>query len=224
MRDGMRGYVVCATPRSGSNYLCQLLASTGSLGRPLEYFNAVGRRKYDDPDYPEDPHDQLGRVLTTGATGNGVYGVKVHPFQLEPLLDQIDPFTDLPDARAVWIRRRDRLGQALSWARAKQTGQHRASDPAEGEPRFEREFLERSWAFLELQDSFWAEHLGSRGIPTLEVSYEELSEAPQPQIDRIAEFLGVPGSVLADPSQVTVRVQRDAVTEEWRARYLAADS
>ena len=112
--DRPRGYVVCAAPRTGSNYLCQLLASTGLLGRPREYFNAVGRRKYDDPDYPEHPRLQLRQVLSTGATSNRVYGVKVHAFQLAPLLDVIDPFAVLPRVRAVRLRRDDTLRQALS--------------------------------------------------------------------------------------------------------------
>lgn len=218
----MRGYVVCATPRSGSNFLCQLLASTGSLGTPREYFNVVGRRKYDDPDYPEDPHEQLRRVVTTGATGNGVYGVKVHPFQLAPLLHRMDVFAELPDARALWIRRRDRLGQALSWARAQQTGQHRAGDPAEGEATFAPEAIERCRSRLGDQETFWAEHLDSRGVPTLQVFYEDLVESPQAHVDQVAEFVGVPGPLPVDRSAVTVRVQRDALTEGWRAKYLAA--
>src|SRR3954447_11167479 len=31
-------YLVCATPRSGSTLLCELLKSTGLAGRPAEYF------------------------------------------------------------------------------------------------------------------------------------------------------------------------------------------
>ena len=51
----VRGYAICTAPRSGSNFLCQLLAGTGLLGRPLEYFNGPGRRYFDDPSYPDDP-------------------------------------------------------------------------------------------------------------------------------------------------------------------------
>ncbi|TPL71848.1 hypothetical protein FJ941_28635 [Mesorhizobium sp. B2-3-13] len=40
----MRGYSICTSPRSGSNFLCQHLSSTGVLGHPLEYFNGRGRR------------------------------------------------------------------------------------------------------------------------------------------------------------------------------------
>jgi LPS sulfotransferase NodH len=217
----MRGYVVCATPRSGSNYLCQLLASTGLLGTPREYFNAVGRRKYDDPAYPQDPHEQLSQVLSTGATSNGVWGVKLHPFQLVPLLEEVDPFVDLPHAAAVWIRRRDRLGQAVSWVRAQQTGQHRAGDQRKAGATYRTDLVDTSLAFLAQQDASWAEHLAGRDVRVLEIAYEDLHEAPQRQVDRVAELLGVPGPVTVDRSAVSVRVQRDDVTEEWRERYLA---
>src|SRR3954453_9104678 len=32
-------YLICATPRSGSTLLAQLLASTGLAGTPIEYFH-----------------------------------------------------------------------------------------------------------------------------------------------------------------------------------------
>jgi len=33
--DVVRSYVVCATPRSGSTLLCELLKSTGVAGHPV---------------------------------------------------------------------------------------------------------------------------------------------------------------------------------------------
>jgi LPS sulfotransferase NodH len=36
-----RSYLICATPRSGSTLLCDLLAQTGVAGRPEEYFEAL---------------------------------------------------------------------------------------------------------------------------------------------------------------------------------------
>jgi LPS sulfotransferase NodH len=36
-----RAYVVCSTQRSGSTYLCSLLASTGVAGNPQEFFEAM---------------------------------------------------------------------------------------------------------------------------------------------------------------------------------------
>lgn len=216
----LRGYVVCATPRSGSNYLSQLLASTGVLGRPREYFNADGRRKYDDPAYPGDPRLQLRQVLTTGATPNGVYAVKVHAFQLDPLAGVVDVFDELPRVRAVRQRRVDALGQALSWARAQQTSQHRAGDRPEGVARYDRARIEASLDFLARENAWWDDHLQRIGVPVLEVTYEDLEADPQREVDRVAGFLGV-GSATIRPEAVEVTRQRDEVTEAWRERYLA---
>src|SRR5919197_6386428 len=59
-------YLVCATPRSGSTLLCQLLERTGVAGRPDEYFEAlrhsgVPRRphEYFDPDRHPTIHRRL---------------------------------------------------------------------------------------------------------------------------------------------------------------------
>lgn len=215
-----RGYVICATPRCGSNYLAQLLASTGVLGRPREYFNAPGRRKYDDPDYPEDPRLQLDQVVSTGATSNGVYGVKVHAFQLAPLLDHVDPFAELPRVRAVRQRRDDALGQALSWTRANQTNQHRAGDAPEGVASYDRARIDASLDFLARENAWWDDYLARTDTRVLEVRYEDLEADPQREVDRVAAFLRV-RSAPVRPEAVEVTRQRDAVTAAWRERYVA---
>src|SRR6202011_3239873 len=76
-RERLRGYAICTVARSGSNWLCRLLSSTDVLGKPMEYFNGRGLRLFTDPAYPDDPAEQLARVLSAGATPNGVYGLKV---------------------------------------------------------------------------------------------------------------------------------------------------
>ena len=215
-----RGYVICATPRSGSNLLSQLLSSTGVLGHPREYFNAVGRRKYDDPDYPDDPRLQLRQVLTTGATRNRVYAAKLHAFQLAPLLDRCDPFAELPRVRAIRQRRDDVLGQALSWTRAQQTSQHRAGDVPEGVATYERAQVDASADFLARENAWWDDYLARVDVPVLDVRYEDVEADPQREVDRVAEFLGV-SSAPVRPELVDVTRQRDAVTAAWRGRYLA---
>jgi trehalose 2-sulfotransferase len=94
-------YLVCATPRSGSTLMCEMLAGTGVAGRPQEYFEALratGRprqpREYfagvDDPSVLEllpanappapegEPFEErLRAVLREGTTPNGVFGAKL---------------------------------------------------------------------------------------------------------------------------------------------------
>ena len=110
-----RCYLVCATQRSGSTLLCELLKSTGVAGRPEEYFEAerdtgapphpgrylrglartgVGIR--DDPAPPVAPGysslagigdyaEHLRRAFAEGTTDNGVFGAKLMFNQLPEL-------------------------------------------------------------------------------------------------------------------------------------------
>ena len=58
----MWSYLVCATPRSGSTLLCELLKDTGVAGRPEEYFEARS-----DTGLPPHPGDYLENLPRTGA-------------------------------------------------------------------------------------------------------------------------------------------------------------
>jgi LPS sulfotransferase NodH len=96
-----RAYLVCATPRSGSTLLCEMLVSSGVAGRPAEHVETLrllGRpnepREYfagvKDRDMlellpvsaPPQPHhvpigERLTAVLRHATTPNGVFGTKV---------------------------------------------------------------------------------------------------------------------------------------------------
>ena len=112
----IRGYAICTVPRSGSNFLCQLLTSTGRLGRPLEWFNGPARRTLDHPGYPDDPEAQIAAILDLGRTANGVYGVKLFPNQFAEV--EHTRWTErLPNLQYIHLRRNDLLASALSWAR-----------------------------------------------------------------------------------------------------------
>jgi LPS sulfotransferase NodH len=100
-------YIVCATPRSGSTLLCELLKGTGVAGVPEEYFEAradtglpphpgdyltglprTGAGIRDDPTPPDPPEysglagigdyrEHLERSFRLGTTPNGVFGTKL---------------------------------------------------------------------------------------------------------------------------------------------------
>lgn len=213
--------MICATPRSGSNYLSQLLASTGVLGNPREYFNAPGRRRYDDPAYPDDPHEQLRQVLTTGRTANGIYAVKVHYFQIAALKQVVDPIRELPHLRFIVLDRRDVLRQAVSWSRARQTGQIRAADPIQQAANYDQGHIRRSLVRLMSQRARWEQKLRALNARPLHLSYETIMQAPQLAVDQVAAFMRIGERPIIDLSHVSVTIQRDQTTEDWCARFLA---
>lgn len=113
--ERVSSYLVCATQRSGSTLLCELLAATGVAGRPEEFFEAV--RDTGLPPHPgdylvglprmgvgirddlipsegpvysslagiDDYRDHLERTFAWGTTENGVFGAKLMWNQLPEL-------------------------------------------------------------------------------------------------------------------------------------------
>ncbi|MGF7005363.1 Stf0 family sulfotransferase [Aminobacter sp. BE322] len=215
-----QGYAICTAPRSGSNYLCQLLAGTELLGRPLEYFNGPGRRFFDDPTYPDDPHDQLRRITTMGATSNGIYGLKLFAHQHDWIAGKVEWTRHLPKLHFVFLTRRDLLGQAISWAKAEQTGQYRHTQSARKDPTFDSRKIMASLTAIAKENARWETFFARNGLQPVRLVYEDAVANPQLAVDRVALQVGLKTGILADVTRVQVRIQRDSSTEAWRSRFL----
>ena len=213
--------MICASSRTGSSYLCQLLASTHVLGNPFEYFNTRGRRKRTHPGYPADRRLQIAIIRTEGATRNGVYGVKVTSPQLASLDGAVDPFRALPNLSFVRIRREDLLGQAISLARARQSQQFTAFDRKRAEPVYSTDFIRRCLRSVREEESIWDAVLARLRIQPLTVTYEEVLQDPRHVLDRIASLMGLVPPVAINPNRITLTIQRDDRSIEWRRRFLS---
>lgn len=217
---GRRGYAICTTPRSGSNLLCQYLTSTGVLGRPLEYFNGMARRALEDPGYPDEPALQLHRIVTTGSTRNGVYGVKVFAYQHAAVAPTLEWPGLLPNLSFVYLERRNRLGQAVSWARAVQTTQYRSTQPPQAAPVYDARLIKERLDALDGERAQWREFFDSRNIKPLEIAYEDFIVNPQDTVDRVAEFIGLRSPTRVSHDLIDLKIQRDAETDDWCVRFL----
>jgi LPS sulfotransferase NodH len=115
-------YLVCATPRSGSTLLCEMLRETGCAGRPLEHFEILRHsglprqpREYflelDAPDLierleptrsadeaPELARKWWQRVLAEGQTENRVWGGKLMWGHVEDFVCRARELPGLEDA------------------------------------------------------------------------------------------------------------------------------
>ena len=215
-----RGYAICTQPRSGSNLLCQYLSSTDQLGYPLEYFNGPARRALGLADFPDAPELQMEAVLRLGATPNGVYAVKLFASQFATFSRRLRWMDLLPNLHFVYLIRDDLLGQAISWARALQTEQYRATQPAKRLAIYDADLIRSQLMEIVRERAQWEAFFARTGIEPLRIVHERFLEDRSSYVDRVARLVGIENPV-ADQRKVDLVIQRDADTEEWKQRFRA---
>jgi trehalose 2-sulfotransferase len=223
-------YFVCGTPRSGSWLLCGLLASTGIAGRPHEWFwhdaEEASRQAWGVSLFA----DYLARVREAGTTPNGVLGSKLMWANVEELLARLgqlgDAPTDVslierhfPNPRFVWIRRRNLAAQAVSWAKAIQSGHwHHWDTPHAGAaPIYDGDQIDALAREAATHNAAWRAWFAANDIQPLTVLYEALVADTVGVTREVLAFLGI----AADGVAITERTVRlgDSVNAEWLARY-----
>ena len=208
-----RGYAICAEARSGSIFFSRILQSTGALGMPWEWFHDPGWvRALADPLHFE-------AVLDSATTPNGVYALKLFSPQFE-LATKLRWAERLPNLHFVYLERADLLGQAISLARALQTGQYKSDQPALGEARYDRRAIEDCLARLAYGRARWQCWFARNGLQPLRLVYEDIVRDPQRGVDRVAAHIGLGAEPRADLAKVDLPVQRDSASGEWRARFV----
>ena len=229
---------MCATPRTGSTLLCGLLASTGVAGTPESYLRAEDEaawasrfrlaERYEYVDFVRRARDQ-------GSTANGVFAARVMWGTLDEVVDRLRPSLgaaghaarDLDvlraafgDLRFVHLWREDVLAQAVSWARAEQTGVwHRPNDVGDAaEPSFDREQIAALCATIDRHNGAWHDWFAGNGVEPLEVRYEDLNRDPVGEARDVLQRLGIDVPA-ATALEVRDRRLRDEVNDDWIARY-----
>lgn len=209
-------YCIACCARSGSTYLAELCESTGRLGVPKEYINPDPmcepqfRRKVVESSDATDS-EYVEALLRERSTSNGVFGIKVVGYK-----DNEDRLADFKVNRWIFLRRRDLLEQAISLYKAmanKQWVWRRGE--AKPSPHFDEVEIRRIADYLRRKHSEWLTFFAERNIEPLELWYEDIQRDSLHAIKQICEFVGVSSEDLS-PLCVTTRVQRDAVTEQWK--------
>jgi LPS sulfotransferase NodH len=233
-------YFVCGTPRSGSSLLCEALKNTGLTGRPEEYFwqgdEPFWRERWGVSSYA----DYLESAVRQGTTENGVFGAKLmmgggyfahFANQLQELAGASSlpvPATELVQARFpnlhyVWITRRNKVRQAVSWWKAIQSGawsqtEDRPPRP-DKRPEFNFEAIDHLVQELVMREASWAEYFGEGGIQPFVVVYEDLVTTYQRVARQLLLWMRIPAPPDLAFGPRKLRKQADELSEQWVMRY-----
>ena len=239
-----RCYVVCAIPRSGSNLLTDGLHATRQAGRPKQFFLEKFEAEYGAKHGLDPAKDYAGYVrgiISAKTTSNEVFGFKLMSWYLDNFLTRLratrafgDAGTDdlkllqnaFPRLQFVHVVRRHKLRQALSTARALQTGLWKVQKgkTIQREPQFDAELIEQCLKEGERQESIWQCFFQQIGIDPFRVEYEKLCQDYEGTIRAVLDFLRIslPRRTRIGPA-VTIR-QADDISRAWEERFVAERS
>lgn len=185
-------FLVCAVPRSGSSLLCDALALTELAGAPAEYFDAETLARYAER-WGVTSFDAYLRELRSRKTSpNGVFGFKAHYPQLASYFGARDVLREFPGLRCLYVRRADRVAQAVSLHRASHTDQWAAHQDAQRRaPHFDHAAVRALLTEIEAQEASWERFFVERAITPLRVDYGELETQLGSTLRRVLAFLDV---------------------------------
>jgi LPS sulfotransferase NodH len=260
-------YLVCATQRSGSTLLCELLKGTEVAGVPDEFFEALrstglprqprqyfedpavediaGRLAPIDPGRTEQPGEFEGwfrYVLQRGTSPNGVFGAKMMWNYFDAFRNRLAELPSLggvpfnqaldevfPRLRIIFIRRRDKVPQAVSLWKAIQTQQWRTDSESQRNQtsddvghagravEYDYRAIKHLLDELHRWDARWEDWFHASGRQPIRVIYEEFTTSRAATIGRVLDELGV------DPpepeGQGPMRPQADDLSRDWVDRF-----
>ena len=189
--------------------------------------------------------------MSAGTTPNGVFGAKVHWHQFLHLSNKLrlshgEGASDLdlvrgafPDLRFIFLTRRDKVQQAVSYYKALRTDCWHSLRPDAAIPRetpvlgpaltseptpetsFDFEQIDRWVTRFTNDEASWCRYFAAMGIEPFEVVYEEFIETYESTIVDILHYLNIPM-----PNEMKIAAPRlcklaDLVSEEWALRYRA---
>jgi LPS sulfotransferase NodH len=232
-----RSYLICSVQRAGSWLLCHALQDSGVLGVPAEYFHPGDEQIWRARWQAATEDEFLQALRDQPATANGVWASKMmwnyFPAAVARLRDwprlglapgaaeaEVMEAT-FPGLRYVWLRRDDKLRQAISWWRAETTGQYALAggDQPAPPPLFDREAITRLLQFAQDCEDGWRGWFSAHSIEPFELVYEEMTRDLATVVRGVAAFLGVALPPNPGPIMPRLRRQADQHTERLAALY-----
>ncbi|ABD55704.1 Stf0 sulfotransferase family protein [Jannaschia sp. CCS1] len=242
-----KSYVICTSPRSGSTLLCRLLQDAGIAGCPDSHFHApsvdawcgyygLSAERFDSR------HALLDAIVNAAqARGKGrsdVFGLRMQRQSIGFFLQQLGLlYPSLTNDKSrieaafgrtlfIYLTREDKLDQAISYVKAKQSGLwHMAADGTELErlsdprdPTYDARAIASQLALAEQMEREWEDWFKVEQIEPLRVTYDALSAAPSATRDLVLRALWLDMRTLKDGPPPTAKLA-DVTSRDWADRF-----
>ena len=213
--------VMLATiPRTGSTYCGLRMWETGVLGAPLEYLNINTNKQMFMRLSAGSQHRYWREVQRLRQTANGVFSYKMfianylHFKRSRPdFLRQIAP--DF----VVYLTREDKVGQAISYARAIQSRKWFAAVKEQNKPEYSFAAIRRQLRSIERQEQAWEGVFSVTGAEPVRITYEELLRGQDATLERVCAHVGESFDRSRTIEIGSIDRQADSLSDDWRERF-----
>ena len=240
-----RHLLICATHRTGSNLLEEYLRASAMAGHPREFYSLDLARDYSRrmqlPDPDKDFLAYHRSIMERWTSDNGVFAAKIMWLHLEAIQERLKaapggaefvgetPWESVeklhPKPLVIHVTRKDKVRQAISMVRAKQTGVYSTVHLGTGRKReapvgeYDFHAVHYHIQKLKAEDAAWVELFRQHQVPVQTVVFEDFIKDPQNLTIALLKALGFPEPAEWHWPQAKTRSQSDAINAEWYARY-----
>jgi len=181
--------------------------------------------------------DYVRFVFDKGTSPNGVFGTKIMWNYFHKVIDKLTVLPGyeglsapqlmaavFPNLHFIWMVRRDKVRQAVSWAKAAQTdiyAWHKGNAPIpKGEPTFDFTFVDNLHRLILKGEAGWQSFFDACGVQPIKVLYEDLIENYEGTALRILDTLKISYPKDLQFGERRLQKQADALNDFWVEEYL----
>ena len=231
-----RSIIIAGVQRSGTSFLCDALQKLGNVGLPAEHFVKMVEPQWIENKEIEDIRNRIETAIQEGSTANGIFGLKI---MWNTYCDFMKIVKQLPELKTIedkqifqslfgnityiWIRRRDKTRQAVSWAKAAQTGKFSLREGNETTPtidlQFNFQFISNLYKLTEEGETGWASYFEAIKADVVKVYYEDLVNNVDQELALVMDHCQLDKNVSITTSDIIFLRQSDTINEEWVERF-----
>ena len=173
--DLPKALIILSEGRSGTNFLARRLNGIGAMGNLEEWLSLRPPAKGGPT---RSVRTGLPKHLKAGSADNGTFGLKVFPrhnlsFQQPYGVAFLQRLAGDYDVRYLFVERKDRIQQAISFSRALQTDKWGSSMKSKRSEGYDFNLNNRLYFDIEESYGFWRSYISAPGINTHHCYYED---------------------------------------------------
>lgn len=212
--------IILFASRAGSNYLGQLLSSTGWFREIGESFRPTQLTKIRDRYGLADHYEAAQWMIDNRGTPHA-FGFKAG-FNVLTSAAELGFLSEAAErAQFVLLRRHDRVAQAVSLVKGKLSGQMHSGQPVQRaltDADYDFEAIAFQGAIIAAREAQFADLTDRLGKSAPILYYEDILSRPEEHVRRLCELMELPMPASYEPN-LRLSVLRDDLSARWAERF-----